>query len=96
MHFGLEAFDELVGFVAGELAAGLALRETHRAAGVAEVAVSSRLEKLLQLTKLFAGRWRTGGLTKRHALTLPHRASTDAAHRPPFEGDGTGVRNLRR
>jgi hypothetical protein len=44
--------DELVGLVPGELAAGLALGETHRSAGVTEVGVAGRLQQLGQLAHL--------------------------------------------
>lgn len=48
----LQLFDECVGLVSGELAARLALRESHRSAGITEVGVAGILEKAEQLANL--------------------------------------------
>lgn len=68
----LQAFDELVGFGAGELAARLALSESHRAASVAVVGVSCGFEQLEEFAELAAVRRWTGGITERHATPF-HR-----------------------
>jgi hypothetical protein len=43
--FILQLFDEGVGFVTGELSAGLALRETHWSAGITEVGVTGLVQE---------------------------------------------------
>ena len=62
----LELLDERVGLVAGELAGSLALREPHRAAGVAEVAVAGFVEEREQRLHLLGGRRWATLLTERH------------------------------
>jgi len=66
VDFRLEPLNELIGFVAGELAAGLPLGETHWAAGIAKVAVTGRLKQFEELANLLSGcRWACR-LSKRH------------------------------
>jgi len=54
-----ELLDERLGFVAGELAARLALGEAHRAACVSEVGVPCRLQQREQVLHLLRGCGRT-------------------------------------
>ena len=75
----LELFDERFGLVARESAAGLALREVHRAASVAEVGVTGLLEQAEELLHLALGRGRTRWLSEWHRFILTDRYDTDAA-----------------
>ena len=74
----LQLLDERVGLVAGELAAGLALGEPHRPAGVAEVGVAGVLEKPQELAHLLRRGRRTRLLTERHVAAVSRRAVTPA------------------
>jgi hypothetical protein len=66
VNLRLELLDELLGFVTGELAAGLPLGEAHWAARIAKVAVTSRLKQFEKLADLLSGcRWACR-LSKRH------------------------------
>ena len=77
MDFDLKALDELVGFPTGELASSLTLRESHWSAGIAIVGVPCGFEELEELSELFAVRWWTGRLTKRHAAFSHTAAASD-------------------
>ncbi len=71
IDLGFELSDEQVGFVAGELAAGLSLVEPEWAASVAEVGVSGRVDERGELAHLSLGsRW-TGMIAECHAPIMP-------------------------
>ena len=55
----LQLFDELIGFIPGELATGLTLSESHRSSGVAKIGVSRSFQQLKKLVELFSRRWWT-------------------------------------
>ena len=65
-RLGFETLDERVGLVTGELAPGLALREPERAARIAKIDVSRRVDEVRELLHLTIGRRRTRRLSECH------------------------------
>ena len=72
--FGLESGDEIFRFVARELAAGLALVQPERTAGVAKVDVTRGEDQIGELLHLSVRGRGTGRLAKRHSTMLAHYA----------------------
>ena len=70
LGFGLESGDEFFRFVGRELAAGLALVQPERTAGVAKVDVTRGEDQIGELLHLSVRGRGTGRLTKRHSTIL--------------------------